>query len=139
MIVNGKEYDISNTVFYDGQYWRAIPCDNIYLISTLGKIWNVDRQEYLKPYESNGGYYAVKLPFNGKFQKRYIHRLVAAAFIPNPKMKPQVNHIDENKANNVAANLEWVTALENNNHGTHKRKLSEARKRYFREKSARTA
>lgn len=125
MIVNGKEYDISNTVFYDGQYWRAIPCDNIYLISTLGKIWNVDRQEYVKPSRTKSGYYRVNLPFGGKFYNCYVHRLVAQAFIPNPENKPHVNHINEDKSLNVAANLEWATAKENANYGTRNQRIRE--------------
>ena len=45
----------------------------------------------------------------------YVHKLVAEAFIPNPFNKPEVDHIDNNKMNNSADNLQWVTHKENCN------------------------
>lgn len=45
-----------------------------------------------------------------------VHRLVAAAFLPNPSSLPQVNHIDGDKLNNTKGNLEWVTNGQNMAH-----------------------
>lgn len=46
----------------------------------------------------------------------YVHRALAMLFVPNPSGKPDVNHIDGNKANHDPANLEWVTHRENMRH-----------------------
>jgi hypothetical protein len=64
------------------------------------------------------GYVGLSLSKDGKYENVYIHRLVAKAFIPNPDNLPEVNHKDENKKNNRADNLEWVTTQENINYGT---------------------
>lgn len=61
---------------------------------------------------NNRGYHYVKL---GKFT-RMVHRLVAQGFCQNPESKPFVNHLDGNKLNNSASNLEWCTTAENNHH-----------------------
>jgi hypothetical protein len=63
-----------------------------------------------------GGYQFVILHANGKREQCYVHRLVAAALIPNYATKPQVNHIDGDKANNCVGNLEWSTGAENMRH-----------------------
>ena len=50
-------------------------------------------------------------------KKRYtIHRLVAEAYCDKPEGCEQVNHINGDKRDNRAENLEWVTASENHKH-----------------------
>lgn len=52
--------------------------------------------------------------------------MIAGVFILNPNNYPQVNHKDENKQNNWASNLEWVTAMYNINYGTRTQKVANA-------------
>jgi len=65
---------------------------------------------------NKAGYYRVKLYRNGHKKSVYVHQLVAQAFILNPDGKPGVNHIDLDKSNNKASNLEWATPLQNSQH-----------------------
>lgn len=62
-------------------------------------------------------YHSVKLTdkSGGKWDAR-VHVLVAIAFVPNPENKPEVNHIDGVKVNNLPYNLEWNTRTENIEH-----------------------
>lgn len=102
------------------EVWKDIEgYEGLYQISNLGRVKRVATGKVLKGGKDKDGYLMVKLYKNNIRSNKKIHRLVAEAFIPNPENKPQVNHADENKTNNSLDNLEWMTAKENINHGTH--------------------
>ncbi len=76
------------------------------------------KEHPMKPHKDTKGYYQVKLRNEFGSQQLLIHRLVAMAFIPNPKNFPQINHKDEDKTNNNVSNLEWCTNEYNFHYGT---------------------
>lgn len=114
------------------EIWKWVPgYEGLYKVSNTGLVKSVDRYiktgksyglhllkgEFLKEKNSRG-YLRVGLR-NGDIQKFFsIHRLVAQVFLPNPDNLPEVNHKDENKANNWVTNLEWCTNLYNIRYGT---------------------
>lgn len=69
----------------------------------------------IKPRYTHLGYGRVCMreDKSGLRKDRYIHRLVASAFIPNPENKPCVNHFNCNRGDNRVENLEWCTVKEN--------------------------
>lgn len=87
-----------------------------YSISSSGTVRNDRTGNDITPALSNSGYLRVRLWKKGKGKNFYVHRLVALAFIANTDQKSEVNHIDGDKTNNVASNLEWVTGKENKRH-----------------------
>lgn len=109
------------------ELWKDIKdYEGIYQVSTLGRVKRVKTGRILKPFKHLKGYLLINLCKNNIAYTKTIHRLVAQTFIPNPENKPQVNHIDEDKTNNMVSNLEWVTAEENINHGTRNERVGES-------------
>ena len=87
-----------------------------YEITVDGKVINRRSGRVLKVQPNGKGYLRFSLLVNGKRKFFFVHRIVAEKYVPNPDGKPQVNHIDGNKTNNHADNLEWVTNMENRQH-----------------------
>lgn len=96
--------------------WRPIKgYEGLYQISTHGRIKSFTRGKeiVMKPSTHYKGHLFIYFYKDRSRTKFFVHRLVALAFIPNPQMKLLVNHIDENKQNNMRENLEWMTEGEN--------------------------
>jgi len=107
------------------EVWKDIKgYEGLYQVSNYGKVKSLKRKVYsgknrfrwhyeriMSNKKNNGnGYIVVSLNKNGRSQNKYVHRLVAEAFIENPNNLKYINHKDETKSNNNVKNLEWCTA-----------------------------
>ena len=141
--------------------------EGYYEVDQFGRVFSLDRivrvtdgsRVYDKPLKGgqmkqsmhDKGYKTVALTKDGKTKTVFVHRIVAEAFIPNPDNLPMVNHMDEDKTNNFAENLEWCTASYNRTYGKaiekharklrgknhteeHKQKISDSMKKYYGER-----
>ena len=89
-----------------------------YTIGNYGTIIGA-RGTPLSTYANTKGYVKVALSRKNKTCNRFVHRLIAEHFIPNPSNLPTVNHIDGDKSNNTIGNLEWCSYKDNMQHATH--------------------
>lgn len=133
------------------EIWKdVVGYEGLYQVSNCGRVRSVERnvsvqrsgQKYLVHYESKvlipqerrHGYLSVCLYGRGgnkrNFKQISVHRLVAEAFIPNPKNLSEVNHIDEDKQNNKLENLEWVSHQENCSTPTLRKRHSERQSKH---------
>ena len=112
---------------FEGEEWKKVSgYEERYMVSNYGRVKSYHKHnnhccpKILKQYykEGNRCYWKVYLFKDGKGKTIYVHRLVAKAFIPNPKNLPEVNHKDENKLNPHKSNLEWCDRKYNCNFGT---------------------
>ncbi len=115
------------------EIWKPVKgFECLYEVSNKGNVRSLkwyggNKVKQLKQAEGKHGYCQVNL-CNGKGNMRYVHRLVAEAFIPNPNNLPCINHKDENPKNNCVENLEWCDQKYNCNYGHHNERNSVAHK-----------
>lgn len=135
-LINTKRWysleDFKNEIWKD-----VVGYEGHYKVSNYGRVKSVARlspnysqplkERILKIFSNGRGYWCLSLWINGNGKRKYIYRLVAEAFIPNPFNLPHINHKDENKDNNKVDNLEWCTPKYNNAYGTARFRLEKAR------------
>lgn len=96
------------------EMWKDIDgFEGLYQISNYGRVKGLVRNKILKPSDNGNGYLYVMLSKNNKPYMRKVARLVAQHFLTNPKNLKEVNHIDQNKHNNIVSNLEWISRKDN--------------------------
>lgn len=89
-----------------------VVCSDGTVISTV--VWRGSSERILKPHPNSHGYLRVRMVLNGVRQSRFVHKLVAEAFLPpRPSSKHEICHIDGNRLNNHASNLRWGTRKDN--------------------------
>ena len=101
------------------EIWKKHPEIEGMEVSTLGNVRILDRLgsrenrtyskkgRVLKQFDNGRGYMQVHVRVDGKRTMKYVHQLVAQAFIENNGNLPQINHKDCDRANNAVSNLEW--------------------------------
>lgn len=104
------------------EQWRpVVGWESFYEVSDYGRIRSLKRdtrnsEKILKGERMKKGYIRIRLLTHSRSVRILLHRIVGAAFIPNPQRFPQINHKDGLKHNNSAENLEWVTQSMNSFH-----------------------
>ena len=113
------------------EIWKDIPgYEGLYQASSFGQIKSLGavvhvggkwcgpktrrkREKILAQNKNIHGYKMVSLCKNGKVRVFTVHRLVMITFSQNIHGKPQIDHIDGDRANNNLNNLRWATPSEN--------------------------
>lgn len=95
---------------------RAVPSIPYFGVTRDGRVMNMISGKWLSICDNGHGYKQVFVCVKNKHYMRYVHRLVAECYLPNPNNLPEINHKDGNKGNNDVINLEWCTSAENKRH-----------------------
>ena len=113
------------------EIWKDIEgYEGLYQVSNLGRVKSLhySKEKIIKLRKNKSGYLEANLCKEGKVKIMMAHRLVANAFISNPKNKEQVDHINTIRDDNRVENLRWATRSENINNPLTKEKQKKSLK-----------
>ncbi len=122
------------------EIWKdVIGYEGFYQVSNFGNVKRVGsfrgvnkaylNDYYLNPRDNGKGYLRIKLTVNNKSKRVMLHRIIAEAFINNPKNKKVINHINCDKKDNRIENLEWCSQSENVLHSVKLGRWTQGRKK----------
>lgn len=96
------------------EIWKPVPgYEELYEVSNLGRLKSLRNNHIMSLCPNSRKYLGANLCRNGEVKGIHIHRLVAEVFCDRPDGKDVVDHINNNKNDNRACNLRWVTQQEN--------------------------
>lgn len=104
------------------EIWKICIENSAYAVSNMGRVKRIEPLQgnrhtghLITPIQTTNGYLTVALVYAlGQSQRYPIHRLVCRAFHGEPfPHQTDVNHLDHDRTNNRAENLEWMTRSEN--------------------------
>lgn len=111
------EYVYGDHEYIDGYYmderWKRVWDVPDYWVSTKARVWSTLSNSFIEGTPLRTGHIDMSLIRNGRRIHRYLHRLVAEAFIPNPYGYPEVRHLNDDPSDNELENLAWGTQLDN--------------------------
>ncbi len=115
-LVFNKVYCVDNITNIEGEIWKEIKdTDGNYFISSYGRVKSYTGYQavILKPATTATGYKRLQIVQKGILVNKLVHRLVASAFLLPPKSIDEIiHHKDNNRKNNRADNLEWLSVAE---------------------------
>lgn len=83
--------------------------ETIYKISSFGRVYNKQTQQYISQFLSGEPqYYYVNIKVGGVRKQRRVHYLMAVSFFGGPEEGETCDHKDRNKLNNHLSNLRWL-------------------------------